>query len=83
VLVRVPKATVFTVPAYALDLEVFRPGWLWFDHDSAEGITGLGCVAQALDYARAHPDSAPTAELLTEAAGRALLGDEVSFEIDL
>jgi hypothetical protein len=56
IVVRVPKATVFTLPAYDLDLEVFRPGWLWFDDESLHGISGIGCVAQALAYARAHPE---------------------------
>jgi hypothetical protein len=56
IVVRVPKATVFTVPAYALDLEVFRPGWLWFDDAAGEGYSGLGCVAGALAYAREHPE---------------------------
>lgn len=56
IVVQVPKATVFTVPAYDLDLEIVRPGWLSFDEATAEGITGLGCIAQALDYARTHPE---------------------------
>lgn len=56
IVVRVPKATVFTLPAYSLDLEVFRPGWLWFDADASEGVSGIGCLAQILDYARAHPE---------------------------
>lgn len=55
IVVRVPKATVFTLPAYALDLEVFRPGWLWFDAIASVGVSGLGCLAQMLAYAREHP----------------------------
>jgi len=56
IVVRVPKATVFTLPAYALDLEVFRPGWLWFDSTAGEGTSGLGCLAQILAYAHANPE---------------------------
>lgn len=56
IVVRVPKATVFTLPAYELDLEVFRPGFLWFDEADAHGVSGLGCIAQMLAYARLHPE---------------------------
>ena len=56
IVVQVPKATVFTVPAYELDLEVFRPGWLWFDEARNQGTSGLGCVAQVLAFGRAHPE---------------------------
>ncbi len=78
IVVELAKATVFTLGSYDLDHELFVPGMLSYDEAAAEGISGLGCLAQMLDYARAHPERSVLVVGHTDTAGSKSHNEELS-----